>query len=170
MLDKTIPLMFLATCLTSNVACDGTDDAEPLDSAAEDPDESDEEATFRASCSGTGCNGRPVSTECKSNYTKINDTRTIYHTSNGVKKAVGYIEIYWSYTCSTNWARVVRTDGWPDGMYATIQRPGGMPYTNFALSGSATSPMVYAPSPACAFAKGTIDFSYTSASAETSCW
>lgn len=66
-----------------------------------------ETATLQApACSGYNCDGKnPYSMGCAVSYGVI-DMSYIYDNSG---KNIGYVQLWWSNTCQTNWARVVRT-------------------------------------------------------------
>jgi hypothetical protein len=154
-------------------SCADLDEIEDEDMlTAEDqlPPENDGEV-FRASCSGNGCNGIDPSTTACPNDAFTAQTRSIYRNTDN--KYIGYVELRWSPTCKTNWARVTRTDGYYlEGMDAMVTRYGGTPVQQFSSHAGYTtiwSNMVYAPSPYCAQAFGLIDQSFTSGSAYTNC-
>ena len=68
-------------------------------------------AAFAATCSGTGCDGKnPYSYGCAgpgaSYY--VAETTPLIDASTGVaSNSYGYIQLWWSNTCSTNWTRMV---------------------------------------------------------------
>lgn len=66
-------------------------------------------AALAASCSGYGCDGKdPYATGCAgagASY-RVIDMRYVY---NEYRSIVGYVQLWWSDTCKTNWARAVRT-------------------------------------------------------------
>jgi hypothetical protein len=138
--------------------------------AADEPLSEEEVATAQSaltSCTGAGCNGLdPSTTPCASGATTV-ATKPIYRNNTNIQ--IGYVELRWSSTCGTNWARVTRTDGaYAEGMYATVTRADGLSYTDFHTGYTTIwSRMVYAPN-ACAKARGLIDESWTSGSGETS--
>jgi hypothetical protein len=91
-------------------------------------------------CSGNGCNGLdPEQTGCAA------DAYTVKVSGGTVSFRTGYVELRYSPTCGTNWARVISTVGNVQ-LTASIRRTNdGLFY--FAV-GSGTrlwSPMVYAP-------------------------
>lgn len=122
------------------------------------------------SCSGNGCNGvDPNTTPCASDAVSVaGATRSIFR--NGTSIVIGQVELRWSASCGTNWARVSRTDGaFAEGMYATITRSDGVSYTDFHTGFSSIwSRMVYAPT-VCAAATGLVDESFISGQATTPC-
>ena len=87
-------------------------------------------------CSGTGCNGQnPVTTGCDAGAYTVQTA--VFSNS--------YVELRYSPTCGTNWARTTSKVG-PANLVARAQRIDGLTYTfsggkfNYAFSA-----MVYAP-------------------------
>lgn len=61
-----------------------------------------------ASCSGTGCNGQdPIATGCNSDAYTV----TSANIKNLQNQVVGRVDLRWSPTCQTNWARAVSNVG-----------------------------------------------------------
>lgn len=153
------------TLLTCGVlaGCLDPQDAAPADEATGTAEQ-------LISCSGNGCNGvDPNTTPCASDAVSVaGATRSIFR--NGTSIVIGQVELRWSASCGTNWARVSRTDGaTADGMYATIRRSDGATYTDFHTGFSSIwSRMVYAPT-VCAAATGLVDESFISGQATTPC-
>jgi hypothetical protein len=154
-----------ATILTCSIlaGCLDAPDAAPADEATGTTEQ-------LISCSGNGCNGvDPNTTPCASDAVSVaGATRNIFR--NGTSILIGQVELRWSASCGTNWARVSRTDGAiGDGMYGTIRRSDGVSYTDFhSGSSSMWSRMVYAPT-VCAAATGLVDESFISGEATTPC-
>lgn len=93
-------------------------------------------STYAATCSGTGCNGKdPQSSGCASGATTV---ATAYFTG-------GYVELRWSATCQTNWARVVSTSGNKYLKAYIVQQNVGELYASNVYGQSTYSPMKYAP-------------------------
>ncbi len=68
-------------------------------------------AAFAATCSGTGCDGKdPYSSGCAGSGASyyVAETAPLINASTGVaSNSYGYIQLWWSNTCHTNWARMV---------------------------------------------------------------
>lgn len=156
MFIKPHRLVLLAICANLTVACDPNDEPER---AEDESDAEDEDVTPRASCSGNGCNGLPVSSECAYGSYPV---KKVDIKRSGTSTIIGYVQIFWSPVCSTNWSRVTRTDGfYAEGMNAIIYRSDGEQFpkgTGYAEGKTVhQSTMVWAPSPYKARAWGAID-------------
>ena len=59
-----------------------------------------------AGCTGANCNGKdPGTTGCSTGAYSV-ATRSIYHKNGRANPVTGVIELRWSNTCKTNWAKV----------------------------------------------------------------
>lgn len=78
-----------------------------------------------ATCYGTNCNNRNAyTTGCAGSGAswRVIDMRYINHYATGAR--LGYVQLWWSDTCQTNWSRVVSTSG-PKYLKAYIFNNGG---------------------------------------------
>lgn len=68
-------------------------------------------AAFAATCSGTGCDGEnPYTSGCAGSGASyyVAETTPLIKDSTGVaSNSYGYIQLWWSNTCGTNWTRMV---------------------------------------------------------------
>ena len=148
------------------------DPTEEEDLSAEELAFSGHGETERATCFQNGCNGLdPATTPCASDAVTV-QTKSIYANKAGQSTNVGYVQLRWSGSCQTNWARVTRTDGfYLEGMNARVTRNDGRSYLASRMGETTIwSPMVYAPNPYCARAYGLIDLSSVSGMATTNCF
>ena len=82
-------------------------------------------SAYAASCYRASCNNRdPYVTGCAGGGAswRVLDMRYIYHYATGAN--IGYVQLWWSDTCQTNWARVVSTSG-PKYIKAYLYNNGG---------------------------------------------
>lgn len=118
------------------------------------------------SCSGNGCNGQdPQGTGCSSGGQSVpNGQVNSVFDQDGV--LLFTLELRWSPTCQTNWARINNSNG--AQLQATITRTSdGLQYCFPQLCGATSgatgvqwTPMVFAPTVvarACASSLGTVD-------------
>lgn len=82
-------------------------------------------AALAATCSGTGCDGTdPYSTGCaggSASYWVVETTPLIEDSTGVGNNSYGYVQLWWSQTCQTNWTRmVVNVSGVPAGMEEVI--------------------------------------------------
>ncbi|KAB8139952.1 DUF2690 domain-containing protein [Chloroflexia bacterium SDU3-3] len=106
------------------------------------------QATQAASpgCSGYGCDGKyAYSVGCTVSYRVVN----MSYIYDGAGNNIGYVQLWWSDTCQTNWARVVRTTSYTGySLYASaIRLTDGVGYGASGGPGSSDvrTLMVYAP-------------------------
>ncbi len=95
-----------------------------------------QQSSAKVTCSGNGCNGKsPATTGCETGAYTVQTA--VFSNS--------YVELRYSPTCGTNWARTTSKVG-PANLVARVQRIDGLTYTfssgkfNYAFSA-----MVYAP-------------------------
>lgn len=117
------------------------------------------QSAHAAGCSGTGCDGRdPIQAGCASDaYTAISDY--IY---NSVGNAVARVDLRYSPSCGTNWARTVSLIG-PQHIDAVVTRNDiALHYDEYLYNvTNVYTDMIYAPSPICAQAGGEIELGGT---------
>lgn len=108
---------------------------------------------FAVSCSGYGCDGQdPVSTGCDSGaYTVASDP--LKYDAGG--STIGWIDLRYSPTCGTNWART-RSNIGVQSLSASVSRPNSYTTHEVGNYSTAWSGMVYAPSPVVACAWGSV--------------
>jgi hypothetical protein len=68
-------------------------------------------AALAATCSGTSCDGQdPYSTGCAgpgASYYVVETTSLINDSTGVASNSYGYVQLWWSNTCDTNWTRMV---------------------------------------------------------------
>lgn len=107
-------------------------------------------AAFAATCKGTGCNGSdPYSTGCAGTGASyyVAATTPLIKDSTGVRSnSYGYIQLWWSNTCSTNWTRmVVNVSGATGGEVVVSTSNGDCPSEISGAKGVYLSCQLYAP-------------------------
>jgi Protein of unknown function (DUF2690) len=107
-----------------------------------------------AGCSGIGCDGQdPTLTGCASSaYTVVSDY--IYNSADTV---IGRVDLRYSPTCGTNWARTTSYIG-AETLDAVVTRDDqGIHYNEYLNNvTNVYTDMIYAPTPACAQGGGII--------------
>jgi hypothetical protein len=94
----------------------------------------------RVTCSGDGCTGqRPELTGCDKDGRTIRTGKVV----DASGRAVGTIELRWSPTCGTNWARVSSTVG-AAALSATVTRSDSKAVASGFKGTQTWSPMVFA--------------------------
>ncbi|TMF45805.1 MAG: DUF2690 domain-containing protein [Chloroflexi bacterium] len=92
----------------------------------------------RVTCSGDGCNGLdPEQAGCAA------DAYTVKVSGGKVSFRTGYVELRYSPTCGTNWARVISTVGNAQ-LTVSIRRKDGLFYFSVGSGTRLWSPMVSA--------------------------
>jgi Protein of unknown function (DUF2690) len=107
-----------------------------------------------AGCSGISCNGQdPSLTGCASSaYTVVSDY--IYNSTSTI---VGRVDLRYSPTCGTNWARTTSYIGAQTLDAVVTRNDEGIHYNEYLNNvTNVYTDMVYAPTPACAQAGGII--------------
>jgi Protein of unknown function (DUF2690) len=124
-------------------------------------------ATLSPSCSGYGCdNTDPVQTGCSNSAYTASSAPITY---NGVTR--GEVDNRYSTSCHTNWSRVIGYSGYQSFLkFAWVCRGSYCASTYAGTAQTIYSNQVYAPSPICATAHGTIDLQYADATGQaTAC-
>lgn len=96
-------------------------------------------------CTGTGCNGKdPYVMKCAGSGASYGVVATAKIYNPVTKAELGYVQLWWSYTCKTNWARTV---SWvPSSLVDAYVWTASTMYGNTTYGQSvAISPMIYAP-------------------------
>lgn len=129
-------------------------------------------ARLTPTCSGTGCDGSdPYATGCAGPLASyyVAASVPLNDSSGNANWSYGYVQIWWSITCQTNWGRIVVSNGTPSQMWIQLQgnyQPsvcgqGQSPACNGQTS--LVSPQYYLPSTtASAFGSDTVGFSHYS--------
>jgi hypothetical protein len=113
-------------------------------------------AAFAATCSGTGCDAKdPYTTGCAGSGASyyVAETTPLISVATGVaSNSYGYIQLWWSNTCHTNWTRMVvnvsgAASGYEDVVLDNPNSAGVSYYDNHfgGAKGAYLTAQIYAP-------------------------